>query len=181
MDDDSLLLRSVQDPGAFATLVGRHQAAVHGYLVRRAPPAAPDLLGEVWVRAFAARSTFDPARGWLFGVARHVLLAHWRAVRPAPAPFPTELAAPDEWPAVDERLTAAAAAPRLRAALAALAPVERELLLLVTWEQLTPQEAATAVGIPRGTARSRLHRARLAMRDHLTDVTTHDDRTGERA
>jgi RNA polymerase sigma-70 factor (ECF subfamily) len=66
----------------------------------------------------------------------------------------------DPWQAVDQRLDAAALAPELRRALADLPAEERELLLLVSWEGLTPTEAAAVVGIPAGTARSRLHRAR---------------------
>jgi DNA-directed RNA polymerase specialized sigma24 family protein len=49
-----------------------------------------------------------------------------------------------------------------------LSEVERELLLLVAWEQLTPSEAAEVLEIPAGTARSRLHRARERMRERLT-------------
>jgi RNA polymerase sigma-70 factor (ECF subfamily) len=45
---------------------------------------------------------------------------------------------------------------------------ERELMLLIAWEQLTPSEAASVVGIPAGTARSRLHRARSRLRERLT-------------
>jgi RNA polymerase sigma factor (sigma-70 family) len=48
-----------------------------------------------------------------------------------------------------------------------LPPDEREVLLLVGWEQLTPAEAAAVLGIPRGTARSRLYRARAALRPVL--------------
>ena len=72
-----------------------------------------------------------------------------------------------DWAAVDARLDAAAVRPALQEALASLPPVERELLLLVGWEQLTPSEAAEVVGIPAGTARSRLHRARERMRERL--------------
>jgi RNA polymerase sigma-70 factor (ECF subfamily) len=73
----------------------------------------------------------------------------------------------DPWQAVDQRLDAAALAPALRRALGELPVEEREVLLLVSWEQLTPAEAAAAVGIPAGTARSRLHRARGRLRDRL--------------
>ncbi|MFB7740371.1 RNA polymerase sigma factor [Streptomyces sp. NPDC056112] len=58
-------------------------------------------------------------------------------------------------------------APALRKALADLPAEERELMLLVAWEQLTPTEAAAAVGIPADTARSRLHRARGRLRERL--------------
>ena len=70
------------DPAAFTALVDREGPAICAYLARRAPAEAEDLLGSVWLEAFAARRTFDPAlgsaRSWLFGVARHVLLRHWR-------------------------------------------------------------------------------------------------------
>ncbi|MFF6971859.1 MULTISPECIES: RNA polymerase sigma factor [Streptomyces] len=60
--------------------------------------------------------------------------------------------------------------PKLRRALAGLPAEERELLLLVSWEELTPTEAAAVVGIPAGTARSRLHRARGRLRERLAPL-----------
>ncbi|MGW6057052.1 RNA polymerase sigma factor [Streptomyces sp. NPDC055189] len=167
LDDEELLARTARDPAAFEPLVVRHSAALHGYFARRAPAAADDLLAELWLQAYAARRGFDaargPARAWLFGVARNVLSAHWRRLaqqRPGPPGGGDD----DPWEAVDARLDAALVAPRLRELLAGLPPEERELLLLVAWEQLTPGEAAAAVGIPAGTARSRLHRARTRLR-----------------
>ncbi|GGO56989.1 RNA polymerase sigma factor [Streptomyces lasiicapitis] len=167
LDDEELLSRTARDPAAFEPLVVRHSAALHGYFARRAPHAADDLLAELWLQAYAARRGFDPARGparaWLFGVARNVLSAHWRrTARQRPA-LPGD-GGDDPWEAVDARLDAAAVAPRLRDLLAGLPEEERELLLLVAWEQLTPGEAAAVVGIPAGTARSRLHRARTRLR-----------------
>lgn len=73
----------------------------------------------------------------------------------------------DGWDRVDERLAADAARPALRTALGVLTPGDREVLLLVAWEQLTPAEAAATLGIPAGTARSRLHRARAQLRAEL--------------
>jgi RNA polymerase sigma-70 factor (ECF subfamily) len=169
-DSEAQLTRSARgDAGAFTHLVRAHSAALHGYFVRRMPGAAEDLLSETWLQAFAARRTFDAsrgsARGWLFGVARNVLAQQLRrAGREEPAPGPDVT---DPWQVVDQRLDAAAMAPVLRRALAELPPEERELLLLISWEQLTPAEAAVVVGIPAGTARSRLHRARGRLRDRL--------------
>jgi len=57
-------------------------------------------------------------------------------------------------------------------AVRALPPEEREVLLLVAWEQLTPTQAALVLGIPPGTARSRLHRARAALRPVLAGEGT---------
>ncbi|MGW0334161.1 RNA polymerase sigma factor [Streptomyces sp. NPDC003011] len=185
-DDGALLARSARDPAAFEALVGRHAMALHGYLVRRAPAAADDLLSEVWLQAYASRRTFDSARGtvrtWLFGVARNVLAGHWRhAVREQPDPEPERSgrgpAGTDPWHAVDQRLDAAALAPLVRRTLAGLPPVERELMLLVAWEQLTPTEAAAVLGIPPGTARSRLHRARNRLREALDPGLPQNTRT----
>jgi RNA polymerase sigma-70 factor (ECF subfamily) len=66
-----------------------------------------------------------------------------------------------DWDAVEARLDAQARRGELRAALSVLSTAERDLLLLVAWEELTPAEAARAVGISQVAARSRLHRARM--------------------
>ena len=72
-----------------------------------------------------------------------------------------------DWEAVDERLDAHAERGRLRTALNVLADSDRELLLLVAWEGLTPAEAAVALGISPVAARTRLHRARRRARNAL--------------
>ncbi|MGB6456822.1 MAG: RNA polymerase sigma factor [Streptosporangiaceae bacterium] len=168
-DADGLLIeRSARgQPEAFVVVVERHEVAVHGFLTRRVGrEAADDLLAEVWLRAFAGRAGYDPghgdARPWLYGIARNVLRAHWRvsARQVHGAVSPTV----DPWDDVIERLDSAADLRALTPALRALPAAEREVLLLVAWEQLTPAEAAAVVGVPQGTARSRLHRARAALR-----------------
>jgi RNA polymerase sigma factor (sigma-70 family) len=176
--DGDLIERSARGrPDAFVEVVRRHEVAVHGYLARRAGrQAADDLLGEVWVRAFGRRGGFDPAcadaRPWLYGIARNVLRAHWRSIRAEDQNQAAE--AVDPWDDVIDRLDSAAAASsrELAYAVRALPPEEREVLLLVAWEQLTPAQAAGVLGIPPGTARSRLHRARAALRPVLTGEGT---------
>jgi len=171
--DGVLIERSARGrPDAFVEVVRRHEVAVHAFLARRAGrQAADDLLGEVWVRAFGGRAGFDTghddARPWLYGIARNVLRAHWRAARPAGQAAIAE--AVDPWDDVIDRLDSAAAARtrELACAVQKLPPEEREVLLLVAWEQLTPAQAALVLGIPPGTARSRLHRARAALRPVL--------------
>jgi RNA polymerase sigma factor (sigma-70 family) len=171
--DASLIqLASSGHATAFADLMRRHGQAIHAYLARRTSrDAADDLLGEVMLRAYAARRQYHEqrpdARPWLYGIARNVLREHWRragAAQWGDGPAGAE----DPWPEVDSRLDAQARLSDLRGALAKLANRDREVLLLVSWEGLTPAEAAVALGIPPGTARSRLHRARAAMR-HLLD------------
>jgi RNA polymerase sigma-70 factor (ECF subfamily) len=154
----------------FVRLFWRHGPAVHSYLSRRAgPQQADDLLEEVWVRAFRSRDRYDArlaALAWLYGIARNVLLGHFRAQHLIAAPdtgrrHPGE---PDPWDVVDDRLDAQRTVSSLTKALAALSDDDREVLLLVAWEQLTAAEAAVVLDIPPGTARSRLHRARVQLR-----------------
>lgn len=169
--DAELIEQSLRGrPDAFVEVVGRHEVAVHGFLARRGGrQTADDLLSEVWVRAFGARAVYDTryesARPWLYGIARNVLRIHWRAARGSGALVPAGEV--DPWDDVVDRLDLTAAAEVLVGAVAALPRDERDVLLLVAWEQLSPGEAAVALGTPPGTARSRLHRARVALRSVL--------------
>jgi len=186
--DGALIERSVRGrPDAFVEVARRHEVAVHSFLARRAgPQVAADLLGEVWVRAFAGRGGYDPAypdaRPWLFGIARNVLRSHWRAGRAAEHPAATGdpagtgyPVAEDPWDDVIDRLDGPVRSRALRSAIRALPSAERDVLLLVAWEQLTPAQAATALGVPPGTARSRLHRARAALRLALAAGPAEED------
>jgi RNA polymerase sigma-70 factor (ECF subfamily) len=159
----------------FVRLFWRHGPAVHSYLSRRAGhQQADDLLEEVWVRAFRSRDRYDDrlaALAWLYGIARNVLLAHFRSQHSIWAGDTGRRNLgqpnPDPWAAVDDRLDARRTVSGLTEALAALSDDDREVLLLVAWEQLTPAEVAVVLDIPQGTARSRLHRARAQLRGHL--------------
>ena len=68
---------------------------------------------------------------------------------------------------LDEQLDAEARRPELKRALESLSDDEREVLLLLAWEQLSQAEIAFVLGVPPGTVRSRLHRARTVMRAEL--------------
>ena len=180
METDAVLMEwSVHGrPDAFVEVVRRHEVAVHAFLARRAGrETADDLLAEVWLRAFASAATYDAscedARPWLYGIARNVLRAHWRS-----GPFAGQPAdaVTDPWDEVIDRLDSTVQARALIAAVRALPAQEREVLLLVAWEQLNPAEAAAVLGIPQGTARSRLHRARTSLRLELARQRT---RSGE--
>jgi RNA polymerase sigma-70 factor (ECF subfamily) len=93
-----------------------------------------------------------------------VLRAHWRS-RPDTSAAAEETV--DPWDDVVDRLDSAAQARELTSALRALPAPERDVLLLVAWEQLSPAEVAAVLGVPQGTVRSRLHRARAALRPVL--------------
>jgi RNA polymerase sigma-70 factor (ECF subfamily) len=120
----------------------------------------------VWLRAFRNRTNFDlqypDARPWLYGIARNVLIAHWRHSTKTPPSLPVAIT--DPWPEVDARLDGTARREELIAALDVLSIEEREALLLVAWEQLNATEIGLMLNVPASTVRNRLHRARTAIR-----------------
>ncbi len=175
METDAQLIDRAVDgnSNAFGEVLRRHQLPVYSYLARRAgAQAAEDLLADVWIAAYEARASFDThwesARPWLFGIARNVLSHHWRRQRPA---HDEDGRISDPWPQVDERLMAVELADELRSSLLALPPMQREVLLLVVWEELEPTEVARVLGIPPSTVRSHLRRARQALLG-LTDIVS---------
>jgi RNA polymerase sigma factor (sigma-70 family) len=128
---------------------------------------AADLAAEVFRIGFERRRSFDPQRSsscrpWLFGIARNVLATDWeRAGRRELLigrlrPLVESDAADDSVEAIDAARRWAVVA----RALAAMDEHTRELLLLVAWDRLTYEEVAEVVGIPLGTVRSRISRAR---------------------
>jgi RNA polymerase sigma-70 factor (ECF subfamily) len=162
MTDADAIARSLRRPDAFEVVFERHFRAVFRYLRRRAGAAADDLAAETFTRAFAGRAGYDlarpDARPWLFGIATNVLRAHHRdAYLP---PIAVERAVDLD---ADDRLDAASSLARHAALLRALPVEQREVLLLVAVAELTYEETAEALGVPVGTVRSRLHRARAAL------------------
>jgi RNA polymerase sigma factor (sigma-70 family) len=172
--DAELLIRSRTSAEAFGVIYSRHAPAVFRFLSRRAGAAtAEDLLGEVFTVAVEARVRATPhisgsALPWLYGIARNVLRSHLRQRRPEGSPSDSgDL----DWDAVDARIDALSLRSRLRGALDQLSPGEREVLLLVAWEQLSVTEAAEALGISGVAARSRLHRARTRAEAALSAIS----------
>lgn len=105
------------------------------------------------------------ARGYLFGIARHLSQAVWsRNARERTVPFDAA-AAEVPAPARDLRVDAA------RETIAALPPLQREILDLRFAQSLSYAEIAEALGIPLGTVRSRLHHAIAAVRERLHHET----------
>jgi RNA polymerase sigma-70 factor (ECF subfamily) len=165
---------SIEDPARFGEIFDRHAATVQRFLVRRiGDDAADGLLGEVFRIAFERRARFDPAhesaRPWLYGIASNLLLKHRRAEARqlrATARLAADRTAAGDAAAeglVDARVLFSSVAE----ALEALPEGERDALLLFAWEELPYQEIAAALEIPVGTVRSRIHRARKAMRELL--------------
>jgi RNA polymerase sigma factor (sigma-70 family) len=158
----------------FAALFDRHYDPICGYLRRRVEPAiADEIAAQTFLEAYDRRASFDPLRGepraWLYGIAINLLRHHRRAEERRLRAYARAALRQrrDEDDDANERVDARAAAPALAAALATLTASDREVLLLFAWAELSYDEIATAVGIPVGTVRSRLNRARRQVRVRL--------------
>lgn len=158
------------DKTAFDRLCQDHWQSVLAYALRRTdgPEDAADVVSEVFVVAWRRRAEVPlppEDRLWLFGVARLVLTNHRRGlVRRTRLNSRLSLLAERMAPDPAEVAAQCASERTLLEALAALPERDRELLTLVAWDDLTPSEAATALGISGVTARVRLHRARHRLR-----------------
>jgi len=176
-DDAFLIERSWHDPEAFAWLYDRHAARLHRYVARRLGGGhADDIVADTFLAAFRKRHRYDvtvaDARPWLYGIAANLIGKHGRSevrmlrayARTGADPVLAGTASMDE---ADGRISSAAVKRELAAALAGLTAADRNVLLMIAWADLSYAEVATALGIPVGTVRSRLHRARGRIRAAL--------------
>jgi RNA polymerase sigma factor (sigma-70 family) len=173
--DAQLIERSATSPEDFALIFDRHAASIHRYLRRRiGSPEADDLLAETFLVAFERRGRYDrtvlDARPWLFGIATNLLRrfarAEARAYRALARTGIDRIGAAME-DQVADRVDADAAYRALAGSLAKLSRGDRDAILLYAWAELSYEQIAQAVGIPVGTVRSRLHRARHQLRAAL--------------
>jgi RNA polymerase sigma factor (sigma-70 family) len=168
----------VVDPGDFEVAFREHFPLVFRFISRRVGTAiAEDLAAETFATAYRRRASFDPGQGslrsWLCGIATNLVRNHWRAEQhllQLDARLMPEMDLPDSADAVERRVTAALLAPRLAAALETLTRDQRDVLLLYVWADLSQEEIAAALGVAPGTVRSRLSRARAALREQLDDL-----------
>lgn len=133
---------------------------------------ADDLVQETMLRLWRFAHRYDPARGseptFVATVARNaaVDMARRRACRPS---TPTEDLAAVAPPVAPETERVAATI-TVRAALAKMPPVGRDLLRMAYYEQLTQQEIADRLGIPIGTVKSRTFQALRTLRAILNET-----------
>ena len=157
------------DLAAFERLVRRDPPAVYAHALRffRDSSTAEDMAQEVFLKVFRSLDSFD-ARSkfstWLFRVTRNACLDEMRTGRRRPVPVDPiahdTAVAEDFSDGVDLRAS-------LEIAMATLAPEDRDALSAVTVFDLGYAEAADALGVPAGTVKSRVFRARRALAAQL--------------
>jgi RNA polymerase sigma-70 factor (ECF subfamily) len=164
----------------FSDLYRENARELLGYALRRSadPDDAADVVAETFLTAWRRLSDVPPgdeARLWLYGTARNVLANETRGARRRGAlterlreelrsQLPTHRG-PDGGAVLE--------------ALGSLGEADRELLTLIGWEELTPTQAARALGISPLAARTRLHRARRRLRARLDEQPSKSPRSTE--
>lgn len=182
---------------AFRELVVRFERPVYSLILRMVQDSgtAEDLAQEVFLKAFRSLRSYDPARklsSWLFKIAHNATIDHLRrgAVDTvplessgeddaSPAAFLADAASENPAAAAERRDMARA----LERAIAGLRPEYREAVVLRYVEGLAYEEIGDTMGLPIGTIKTFLHRARKALAGTMRDAGwapgEDESRTGE--
>lgn len=178
LGDDALWSRArTGDADAFGALFERHTTAIYNYCFRRIADwaAAEDLVSIVFLEAWRRREKELPpgkVLPWLYGIATNVVRNRRRSEkrfaaalrRVPPLSDSADFAAEADVRLDDER--------QMRSVLAAVSRLprrEQDVLALCGWCGLSYEDAALTLGVPIGTVRSRLSRARTRLRELEAD------------
>jgi RNA polymerase sigma-70 factor (ECF subfamily) len=170
--DESLLRASASgDQRAFSELYERHAGTIYNYLFRRLGDwsEAEDLTAVVFLEAFRRRGEVVIVEGkllpWLYGIATNVLRNRRRALW-RHRHLVAQLASQPGTEVMPDVAARAEAAVQMRSVLTRIARLPRRqqnVVALCIWSGLSYEEAAAALGVPIGTVRSRLARARASL------------------
>lgn len=181
LSDERLMLAYRDgDAAAFDRLYQRYRPRLYRHLVHQCGDArlGEELYQEVWMKVIAARTEYEPLAKfstWIFRIAHHRLIDHYRRQARDVVSRYAEEAEADELPApahsnpahqVERRNIAV----RLSAALAALPEPQREAFLMAEEGGLTLEEIANATACGRETVKSRLRYALGKLRHSLQDL-----------
>ncbi|NDQ57826.1 MAG: sigma-70 family RNA polymerase sigma factor [Acidipila sp.] len=172
--DEALMLQFQQGSGeAFTELFRRYREPIYGFFRRRLqdPPRAEELAQEVFLAVLKSSQRYEPRalfRTYLYGIAVKMVWAERRksgrrsdiSGSSRDGQDANEMPDPATFADPDAGLVVRDAVERLDAQ-------EREILLLREYEQLSYEEIAAVMRVPVNTVRSRLFRARMALRDVL--------------
>lgn len=167
-------------PEAFSAVYTEHLGAVSRYLARRvARDDVDDLAADVFAVAWRKRATVQPGEElpWLYRIAGYLVANHRRRLA-ARASVLGLLSVPDSAPSAESLVTADA---ELARAWNALSAREREVLALVVLDDLSVGDAAVALGVSANAVSIRLHRAKKALADQLSQNLADDSERSSRS
>ncbi len=184
--DDSVLIRQSQkgDRSAFDRLVRMYEEKAYQYAYRLThdPDEAADVVADAFVRVYNAIGNFrsQSAFGtWLYRIITNCYLDHKKkdksryttsldtAQTPDGQEYERQVVDPGDGPDVEAERSARESA--VQTALEQLPEYQRAMLVMYHVENLAYEEIAEALDLPIGTVKSRLNRARLALREALRE------------
>jgi RNA polymerase sigma factor (sigma-70 family) len=178
---------------AYRVLVERHNRSVLVLVARmvRDQGVAEELAQDAFVKAFGALRSFDPSykfANWLLRIAHNVAIDHLRKTRPAVLSIDdaasghemADVLADQREPSAFDRAVQRDFRQDLEAALDALRPEFRRLVVMRYLEDMSYEDIAEVLGLPLGTVKSHLHRARAALGRRLADAGWGPDSSGGR-
>jgi RNA polymerase sigma-70 factor (ECF subfamily) len=156
----------------FQRAFNEHKDAVYRFAWRMSssPAAAEDITQDVFVELLRHGGRFDPSRGslrsFLLGVARNLALKRWRSEHRL------EALEEEEFVAEPLNIEQGEIGELVGRAVRALPPLQREVIVLAEYEELSLEEIARAIETKVGTVKSRLHRGRENLRKMLEPLRT---------
>lgn len=165
--DDAALVAAARDGDldAFEALVRRHMRVVYAHAVRffGDPSVADDVVQEVFIKVYRGLDTFDERSRystWLYRITRNTCLDMVRSGQRRPVPVdPLTVSATVPGDLSDH----VALSTSVEAGLRSLAPEDRDALSAISVFGLSYAEAGVALGVPAGTVKSRVFRARRTL------------------
>lgn len=188
-DERLMLAYRDGDAKAFEALYRRYRGSLHRYLIHQcgSPACAEELYQDIWIKVVNARADYEPLAKfstWIFRIAHHRLLDHYRKTAPeAAARYETRTTGDDD--KLDEFIASQpaplretphalherhATAQRINLALAELPAPQREAFLLAEEGGLSLEEIAGITASSRETSKSRLRYALTKLRFSLQDL-----------
>ena len=177
--DDQELIRQTLDgtKESFGHLIRKYQDRLYNGMVQilRSETEAEDVVQDAFVLAFTKLSSFKGNSAfftWLYRIAYNDAITRLRRRKPTVSidgknADSTRLDFPDKGPSPDNRLQQQEQAVQLDKAMKRLSHEHRAILVLREMDELDYDAISEILDLPIGTVRSRLHRARAHLRDHL--------------
>lgn len=170
---------------SFEEQVRRNVDLLYRFVLRRAASVedAADLTQETLLQACRSARSFrgeSSFRTWLCGIAQNVCRGHYRRLSRRPPLLAADagdeerealMELPDRGPSVESFLEERAERDALRAAIDALPPLQREVILLKDVEGMSYLEISEVLGVPIGTVRSRIHNATALLMSRVRAAT----------
>ncbi|CAN5614743.1 RNA polymerase sigma factor RpoE [soil metagenome] len=187
--DDTILIERYQrgDKSAMETLIARHQprAFQYAYRLTRSSDEASDVVSEAFIRVYKAIDSFKGQSAfttWLHRIVTNCFLDRRKKANARQAvsldqtmtvgnsDVERQFEAEDSFNAEDEAFRSAQAE-RLNMAILKLPEYQRAMILMYHADMLSYEEIAETLDLPMGTVKSRLNRARFALREMLSHET----------